>query len=177
MRIAFLDLEDTVVEPLLQGWAAFTPAACVRAVGRELRRFAPDEVHIFSFAVSTPADIAGFREHVQPWLEREIGHKVAAIHSTDADIIPAAAAVMKLHRKKVDFSDLVDFWGKAEAFRLFVRHHFSGLPTPTEVLLIDDAVLDEDFRWPKLGVSGRLVNALGLAGDAVTSQQWGKGAW
>lgn len=158
-RVAFIDLEDTVIEPVLQGWIAAEPIGLARNVGKLLREWKPDEVRVFSFSVRNESDAQGFRVHVQPWLERLLGFTISDVPTTDGVIFPAVARLAKLHPSRLDFSDVVDFWGKGGAFRLFAKTCAINAAEPLDVLLVDDAVDDEEFAFPRLRLSGRLVNA------------------
>lgn len=158
-RVAFIDLEDTVIEPVLQGWSLASPIGLARNVGKLLREWKPDEVRVFSFAVNNEQDVAGFRAHVQPWLQRLLGFDITEVPTTDGVIIPEVARLLGLHRSKVEFSDMVDFLGKAGAFRLFAQGCAQREGGPLEVLLVDDSVKDESFSFPRLRLSGRLVDA------------------
>ena len=158
-RVAFIDLEDTVIAPVLQGWRVAEPIGLARNVGKLLREWRPDEVRVFSFAVRNDDDVREFREHVQPWLERLLGFGISEVPTTDGLIIPAVSNLLKLHPSRVDFSDVVDFLGKGGSFRLFAKACAMKAAEPMDVLLVDDAVDDEAFEFPRLDLSGRLVNA------------------
>ena len=161
-RVAFIDLEDTEIAPVLQGWIAAEPIGLARNVGKLLREWKPDEVRVFSFAVRDERDVQGFRQHVQPWLERLLGFTICDVPTTDGVIFPAAAKRAKLHPRRLDFSDVVDFWGKGGTFRLFAKSCAIAAKEPLQVLLVDDAVEDEEFAFPRLGLEGRLVDSEGL---------------
>lgn len=155
-RHLFLDLEDTVIEPVPFGWA--NPSFINRGKTKEfIAEFRPDQVHIFSFAVRNDFDVRAFDLHVRDRLEQHLGIKLTMVPSTDQDIFPAICKLVRLSPSRVEFSDISAFWGKHESFRLFVRHLFAG-KHPVEVALLDDAVLTEKFEWPELGITGHLVN-------------------
>lgn len=158
-KVAFIDLEDTVITPVMQGWIAAEPLGLIRKVSAVLRQWEPDEVRVFSFAVRDRSDVEGFNLHVRPWLEQALGFKLSQVPTTDGEIIPEVARLLNLHKSKVDFSDVVDFLGKGGSFRLFARSEAAKEGVPLDVLLIDDAVEDERFEFERLGLSGRLVNA------------------
>lgn len=158
-RVAFIDLEDTVIAPVLQGWAAAEPIGLARNVGKLLRDWQPDEVRVFSFAVRDERDVQGFREHVQPWLEKLLGFGITKVLTTDGEIFPAVAKLLKLHPSRMEFSDVVDFLGKGGAFKHFTKSCSIRDGEPMEVMLVDDAVDDESFSFPRLRLSGTLVNA------------------
>lgn len=157
-RLAFIDLEDTVIAPVLQGWQAAEPIARFRQVAEVLRQWEPDEVRVFSFAVRDQTDVEGFRHHVMPWLKTALGFEISAIPTTDEEILPTVAKALGLHPARLDFSDVVDFLGKGGAFKLFAREMATKDAHGMDVLLIDDAVEDELFEFPRLRLSGQLVN-------------------
>lgn len=157
-RIAFIDLEDTVIEPVLSGWPAASPCAAIEKVKRALDVWKPDEVQLFSFAIGDSAELEGFNTHVKGWLQERLGHSIVASPTVNDDVIPAICRQRRLHRSKVAFRDVVDFLGKHEGFRLFVRDCFARVDGGVEVLLIDDAVLNESFEWPDLRIKGQIIN-------------------
>jgi hypothetical protein len=84
------------------------------------------------------------------------------IPTVDGQIITACCEVLKIHKSKVDFSDASDFWSKHESFRLFCRFIFSktwkNWNTETEVVFLDDAVINEDFHFLDLRIKGKIRN-------------------
>lgn len=157
-RVAFIDLEDTVIAPVLQGWPAAEPIALANTVRQFLEVWEPDEVRVFSFAIHSEEDLKGFESHVQPWLERLLGFKIAQRPQTIQDIIEEVSKMRRLHPSKVGFSDLVDFLGKGGAFKECMRSEGRKNDGDLEVVLLDDCVEDETFEFPAVGVVGRLVN-------------------
>ena len=163
-RHLFLDLEDTVITPVVGGWTSWEPInlAKVRAF---IEWWGPDSVNIFSFALHDAEDMAGFDEYVRPFLERELGVRFESVPTTEGDILGACCQVMRLHRGKVDFEEMSAFWSKHEAFRLFIRSLVgSGVVGGAEVALLDDAVADEAFSWPALRVGGTIINIDSVGG-------------
>jgi hypothetical protein len=165
-RHLFLDLEDTVITPVLGSWAFCDPINTSKIRGF-IEAWAPTTLNVFSFALNDARDLKGFDKHVRPFLERDLGMSISLIPNED-EIIRACCRQMKLHRDKVDFDDMSAFWSKHQAFRLYVQDLASaGVTGGAEVALIDDAVHDERFVWPGMGVSGLIVNVLSV--DAAGS--------
>lgn len=152
----FLDLEDTVIEPVPFGWAN-TFLINIGKVKAFMAEFKPDAVHLFSFAVHDQAELKRFNYHVRPRLESALGIELSMCLTVDDDILPVCAAARSLVPSLVSFSDLVEFWGKQEAFRLFVQRHFAGTENTT-VALLDDSVTDEDFHFRANDLRGLVRN-------------------
>lgn len=159
-RHLFLDLEDTVITPVLDGWFN-THMINVPKVKNFIAEFKPDAVHLFSFAVWNAAERERFNLGTRPMLENCLGIKLSGVPTVDDEIIPACCSVMGLSVTTVDFSEMSNFWGKHEAFRLNMRHMFKNTHThdvDTEVVLLDDCVINENFEWPDLRIKGRIIN-------------------
>lgn len=150
----FLDLEDTIITPVLNGWFN-THLINVQKVRSVIQDFAPDEVHVFSFAIWNQFELNAFNLGTREMIERSLGIKFTSVPTVDDVIIPACCAVHGL--QPVDFQEMSNFWGKHEAFRLSMRHLFANT-AGVEVMLLDDVVLNETFEWPDLKIKGRIVN-------------------
>lgn len=158
--ILFLDLEDTVITPVINGWAN-TQMINTDKLRALLLQLKPTEVGIFSFAIWNEFELRGFNHGTRPMLERFLGHALTFVPTVDDQIIPAACSQMKLSPDVVEFSDMSDFWGKQQAFRLCVRNIFKNrtkLDDPLKVVLLDDVVFDETFHWPDLNLTGQIIN-------------------
>lgn len=160
IRHLFLDLEDTVITPVLNGWFN-THVINVEKVKAFIDEFKPDQVHLFSFAIWNEFERNAFNLGTRPMLEKCLGVTLQGIPTVDTEIIPAACKVMGLSADTVDFQEMSNFWGKHEAFRLNMRNMFKNVlqhDVQVEVVLLDDAVINEEFSWPDLGVRGRIIN-------------------
>lgn len=161
LKHLFLDLEDTIIFPVMNGWND-THLVNVEKIKAFIADFKPDQVHIFSFAIWNQRELKGFMNGTRMMIQDALGVKFTVVPTVDDDIIPRCCDMMGLNRSTVDFQEMSNFWGKHEAFRLFVR---SKLQTgwvkwkiESEVVLLDDAVWDENFEWPDLHVKGRIIN-------------------
>lgn len=161
VRHLFIDLEDTVITPVLDGWFN-THMINVPKVKSIIEEWKPNFVHLFSFAVWNKEQLKRFKTGTQPMIEHSLGIKLSTTWTVDDDIIPMCCNVMRLGQGSVDFSEMSNFWSKHEAFRLCMRHHFkTAVNWPdlsVEVMLLDDAVLNETFAWPDLQISGQIIN-------------------
>lgn len=164
MKVLHLDLEDTIIEPVSNGWFN-TRLMNVDKVKTVIDKFQPDEVHVFSFAVWDPRQLALFNMGTRERIERVLGVKIVAVPTVDEDIVPACCAVLGLSPTTVTFQEVSDFWGKDGAFKLYLRHIYKNNSTPLEVLLLDDAVYNETFEYPNINVKGQIVNILELDED------------
>lgn len=160
MKHLFLDLEDTVITPVWNGWetAELINLDLVRGI-IDIEK--PDQVSLFSFALHNKRELDGFKRHVQFALEGALGVQLSLTPTMDDDIIPACARAMGIHKDTVSFNDACEFWSKHQAFRLFVKDRFGLLhstwKTSTEVILLDDMVMNEDWHWPDLRIKGKTL--------------------
>lgn len=157
----WLDLEDTVITPVMNGWFN-TQMINVPKVKAFIEEFKPDHVHLFSFAIWNEFELSRFKALTKERLEQVFGIKLDIMPRVDEDIIPACCSVMNLSPATVDFQEMSNFWGKHEAFRLYMRHVFKGVRNhpglTVEAVLLDDAVINETFSWPDLCIQGRILN-------------------
>jgi hypothetical protein len=162
----FLDLEDTIIAPVVEGWTD-TYMINVERVRHFINEFNPAYVHIFSFAIWNEHDKKAFQLFVQPKIERALGIKLTMIPTVDRDIIPACCEVMKLHPSKVNLHEMSDFWGKHDAFRHFVRKQFKAAIIERNIVLLDDMVFNEQFCWPDINIKGHILNVESLFDPAM----------
>lgn len=156
-RVLFLDLEDTVITPVMNGWFN-TQMINVQKVRDFIATFKPDQVHIFSFAIWNEFERNAFNLGTRPRLEEVLGVKFSAVPTVDGEIKSAACKVLGINPDVVTFTEMSDFWGKHEAFRLNIRHIFKNNKNAVQVVLLDDAVFNEEFNWPDLNVKGHIIN-------------------
>lgn len=160
-RHLFLDLEDTLITPVVEGWEC-SELINVGKIKSVIDSFRPDHVSIFSFAIWNERERLLFAKHARPMIERALGVKLSMVPTVDDDIISACCAAQGISRKTVTFSDASDFWGKQQAFRLWCWITFGtnwerhGIKN--DVFLLDDAVFNEEFNWPDLRVTGQIKN-------------------
>lgn len=160
-KYLFLDLEETIITPIENGWQA-VDLINVEKIKRIIAEFKPDVVSIFSFAIWNDHELGQFDKYLREILETELNVKFVEVYVVDTDIIPMACAVRRMAASTVDLSEVCAFWGKHEAFRLVVRSQFGdaweNFDAITEVMLVDDTVLNETWDWPDLKISGKIVN-------------------
>lgn len=161
MKHLFLDLEDTVILPVVNGWQN-TELINIDLVREVIRAFKPDSVSLFSFAIHNKQELEGFEKFIRKPLQDAIGRSIARTPTMDDDIIPLCAKAMRLHPSKVAFMDAVDFWSKHQAFRLYISQifglHWKEWQRKTEVLLLDDAAFEnESWEWPDLAIKGGIL--------------------
>lgn len=163
IRHLFLDLEDTVCTPILNGWQHSSLINInIHKIRKVIAEFQPHHLHIFSFAIYDAQDVAQFDLHMRPQLEQALGLPVTSVGVLLTDIRQRCCESLSLAPSQVSFSDMVEFWGKQLSFRLFVRSLFSDAPPHTcnQVMLIDDAVLPEEFKFPDIALEGKIVNII-----------------
>jgi hypothetical protein len=160
VRHLFLDLEDTVITPVTEGWFN-THLINVEKVKAFIAEYKPTHVHLFSFAIWNVAQRDRFNQGTRLMLERALGITLSLVPTVDDDIIPICCKVMGMGREAVDFSEMSNFWGKQIAFKLCMQDmfkHASKHDVDTEVVLLDDVVFNEHFFWPDARVRGRILN-------------------
>lgn len=161
IRELFLDLEDTVITPVVNGWhnCEFINRA---RIGEFIEEFRPDRVSLFSFALHNQRELELFVRGLRPDLEQWLGHSLSLTPTVDDDIIPACCREMGLSPATVDFTEALAFWNKQQGFKLWLRdtvkRRWQDSNTETQVLLLDDVVYNEDFRWPDIYVQGSIRN-------------------
>lgn len=153
-RELFLDLEDTVISPVVDGWHN-VELINVKLVRDVIASFAPTTVNIFSFAIWNERELCKFNTSVRAPLEQALAVPFNLVLTVDHDIIPVCCQQMGMSPSAVDFQEMSNFWGKQGAFRLCMRHHAVNHRRhhpnlPLHVLLLDDAVYNERTVWPDL---------------------------
>lgn len=159
-RHIFLDLEDTVITPAGDGWhrCQLLPGSLAK-IRAYLQAWAPAQVHLFSFALSDAVELAKFNQSIRPALEDALGCSLRMTPLSDTDVLPACCRIRGLHPRRVDFEDMSNFWSKQDSFRLFVQDWSARQQHPgLDVVLFDDAVVEESFEFPHLGIRGHLFN-------------------
>jgi hypothetical protein len=160
MKHLWLDLEDTIITPVMEGWFN-THLVNTDKIDRVLATWKPDFVLLFSFAIHDREELKRFNLGTRSMIENRFGFILSTTWTVDGDIIPMCCREMGLSTHAVDFMDASAFWSKHQAFRLCMRQFFGTThrhEVDTEVLLLDDAVHHEEFRWPDLRVSGTILN-------------------
>ena len=153
-KVLWLDLEDTVIEPVLQGWGnvSLIPRNILK-IKSFMEDWQPDELSIFSFAIHNEFEKKSFSHWVKPWLEDQFGMKIISIPTVDGEIKSACCNDLKLAKELVTFHDMIEFWGKQISFRLLIKQMNN-----VDVVLFDDAVVDEVFSFPNVNTAGRIFN-------------------
>lgn len=160
----FLDLEDTVITPVVGPWSdAELLQHNIAQIRTALQAsdLVPDgttTLHLFSFALWNAHELAEFNKHVRPRLEEALGQRFFWTPTIDEEILPAIARVTNIHPTRLSFEDICHFYGKHESFRLFIRDKFKHNTSPLSVVLLDDAVINEDFVFLDLKVEGSIRN-------------------
>ncbi len=153
-RELWLDLEDTVITPVVNGWFN-TELINTQKIKDVIASFQPHRINIFSFAIWDEAQRKGFTLGTREMIERHFGIQLNLVLTVDDDIIPICCRQMGIEPSTVDFNEMSNFWGKQGAFRLCMRHHATNHRRhhpnlPLHVLLLDDVVYNEVVRWPDL---------------------------
>jgi hypothetical protein len=160
-RHLFLDLEDTIITPVTDGWFN-THCINVEKVKAIIADWKPTQVHLFSFALWDTSQLVRFNMGTREHLEKALGIKFDTAWTVDDNIIPMCCQVMGLGQGSVTFQDMGEFWSKHQAFRLCMMHKFKGAWSTwqheNDVLLLDDMVINETFHWPDLHVRGTVAN-------------------
>ena len=157
----FLDLEDTIITPVMNGWWK-TELINLDKIKGIIEQFQPDQVNIFSFALHNDFEREGFNAGTRPMIEQALGRKFSSVPIVENEIINVCCNAKWISPERVDFMDIRDFWGKHDAFRLWCQEMFKNSwasgKQDTEVMLLDDDVVNENFEWPDLHVKGRIID-------------------
>lgn len=155
----FLDLEDTVITPAVNGWER-TECINIEKVKNVIREFKPDFIHLFSFAIWNERELNKFKVSTLGMIQKVFGIEFHQMWTVDDDIIPMCSNELGLTKGIITFADASDFWSKHQSFRLCMRQHFKGNPqsAPVQVMLLDDVVFNEVFEWPDMGLTGFVRN-------------------
>lgn len=175
IRHLWLDLEDTVITPVMEGWFK-TEMINTEKVRDFITEFKPDYVHLFSFAIWNQQELSGFNTGTRPMLEAALNIKLSQTPTVDDNIVPSCCRLLGIDPGSITFSDMSDFWGKQGAFRLYMRHMFKTTHShgiDSEVVLLDDAVFDEEFYWPDIRLRGRVLNIDQLVCRKTTTNSFG----
>lgn len=129
----YLDLEDTIIPPALDGFANL-PLINVDKVKYVIEKYKPDYLHIFSFAIYNEHDYKSFAYHLQGRIQDAVGMPVT--HVTTVDQI-----VEKVFGSLVNRVDVLRC-GKTEVFRTCMLDALiTGARDPDDlVILLDDSV-------------------------------------
>lgn len=159
----FLDLEDTIIAPVMEGWwqTEIIPENAEK-IRKIIAEYKPDVVNIFSFAIHNDRERANFGMGTKPMIERALGVTFSSIPIVEGEIIEACCNMKWISSDRCDFIDIRDFWGKQDAFKLWCRHLFQHSwekwQQETEVMLLDDDVFNENFQWPDMHVTGQIID-------------------
>ena len=160
-RHLFLDLEDTVITPVVEGWMN-VHLINIGKIRRVIDEFKPDSLHLFSFAIWNENEKSRFCMHVRERIEHVLGMKIGLIPMVDVEIKQACCSMMRINPECVTFDNMTEFWSKHESFRLFARfinrNSWKSWQQETEVMFLDDAVEDENFEFPALRLKGFIRN-------------------
>lgn len=153
-RELFLDLEDTIITPVVNGWGSFE-LINVEKVRAFIDAFEPTAVNIFSFAIWDLHQRELFNRLCRPHLEKALSITFNLTLTVDGDITPVCCRQMGVSPGLVDFNEMSAFWSKQGAFRLWCRHHATSLRLHEpnlhlHMVLLDDVVYNEVLRWPDL---------------------------
>ena len=152
MQCLFLDLEDTIITPVVQGWNN-TELINVHKIQNFIKSYQPDTLNIFSFAIHDDYNYRMFKTSgTLDMIERALGMEIQMIPTVERMIIKYAQN-MKLHRHSLDFIEFVQLIGKQNAFRHYV---YSLNQKDNEYVLLDDVVVRESFRFKN--ISGEIYN-------------------
>ena len=160
-RHLFLDLEDTIITPVLEGWPN-TYLINTEKIRRAIAEFKPHSLHIFSFAIHNDFERERFCFFVKERIEKVLGMPLGLVPTVDVEIEQACCDILRMSPDRVDFNDMSDFWSKQESFRLFsrfiYRNSWKNWQQEVEVMFLDDAVEDENFEFPNLHLKGFIRN-------------------
>ncbi len=133
----FLDLEDTLIQPVTEGWRGISFLEANIAKVMPLVRSAK-AVSLFSFAL-WKHDFENFQTHARPLIEAKLERTLFMIPTVEM-IMSFVCDKLGISEQNTDFSDICDFLGKGGAFE-----HFVTRLEIDNACLIDDAVMDKSM--------------------------------
>jgi hypothetical protein len=149
----FLDLENTLVAPVNNGWESFE-LINIDKIRKAIDIFSADTISIFSFALWTKNDVDLFNQRARTTIEQTLGRGLTNVFSVHDILLKCAATVGKcpstFNASEIN-REISPVIGKQEAFKLFCKSSYNSA---AQVLLIDDTVFDEKFIWPQFNFSG-----------------------
>ncbi len=155
MKHLFLDLEDTVITPVVGNWSD-SELINIESTKEVIREFKPAAVSLFSFALHNVHELTAFTRDIRHHLEDALGVRLFLTPTMDDLIIPTCARALGWHPSRVDFNDMV-MLGKQITFKLFVMELAKKQQKGLDVILMDDTVFNETWCWPDMGVTGRII--------------------
>jgi len=145
-RILFLDLEDTIITPVLEGWWN-TELINLNKIRNFIKIFNPSSLHIFSFAIHNEQDYRNFvNSGTKGMIENALDMHIVRTPTVE-DIIVETSEQMLIHPSTVPFNDLVQMWGKQLSFPMYIRTNFVNAKNDVSVALLDDTVFDQEFSF------------------------------
>lgn len=155
-KILFLDLEDTVIDRFDDGQRR--TAVNHAQVRQFLQVEQPDEVRLFSFALSGEASLQHLHTHWKDWLGSALG---VAIEVKDTFTTRKLFELCRKHGTVFENElECMLFHSKQFGFQHFIElsPQFHG----TEVVLLDDAVEPCVMHFPRRNQTLRMVNVADL---------------
>lgn len=144
MKILFLDLEDTVITPVTNGWWDFE-VINKTTISQVIEDFKPDKIELFSFAVHDQKQKSLFEKHTKKYIQDILKIELSLVPTVDEDIIPACCKQKGLAPSCVSFMEAGDFWGKDLAWWLYLQQNYSH-HSSLQALLLDDALKTQKFE-------------------------------
>lgn len=151
MKHLFLDLEDTIITPVMSSWAS-TDIELINTqkVCNFIEKERPDYIHIYSFAIWHDKDRDEFTQFLLPYIKRRMGVNISFIPTVEeiANVLDGVFVSKPLEHR--DMSKL----GKQLTFIEYVKKKFSKC----ECILIDDMVEDSIHTFIDKRLSVRCIN-------------------
>lgn len=157
MRMLFLDLEDTVITPAMEGWH-LCELINIDKINAFIKKHQIEIVNIFSFAIHNQREKELFIKHNRSMIENALGMKLFEIPTMDDNIIPACCREKGIHQSTLDFADVVSFWSKDLSFILFLKDKFKNNKHQHEIFFLDDAIVDMNFSFPNQNFNAQCFN-------------------
>lgn len=157
MNILFLDLEDTIIEPVKDDWAN-TCLINVSKIKEFMEKNIISDLRIFSFAIWDEKQKKQFEFWVKPAIERVLEQKLNQVPTIDDHIMPACCKQKGLSVQLTGFSDMVEFWGKDISFMLCMKEWFKNNKDKIEIFFLDDDVDNMTFEIKDNNIKCHILN-------------------
>lgn len=155
MKKIFLDLEDTIITPVLNGWKNID-LINTEKVKTFIKSQNPESVNLFSFALHNDKELFEFN-NVCPVIEDALGVKFSLKPTVDNVIKKACCREKRLSVDRVNFFDMSEFWSKDLSFQLFCIDLFKN-QQDVHAILIDDSVSDCTMMFKKNNLTLEFIN-------------------
>ena len=156
-KTLFLDLEDTIITPVVNGWFS-ADLMNVGKIKSFIEREGIEDFMIFSFAIWNDKDLEDFNRICRPMIEKSLGVNFGFIPTLEKDILDSCCKQKGISSSEISTMEVRDFWGKDLSFVLCAKDWFSKNESHHTVILLDDMVQTMSVTFKKENLTVQLFN-------------------